>query len=153
MAEDPERRAAVRAAFERANRDALAAYEGESAHRYARLKLAGLDAAPIQIAVFADPATGQGCGLGRRTMPETIEYSAALAVHTLWLAARAHGIGVGWVSILDPADMAPIFAVPENWSFIAYLCLGFPESSDDLPALERAGWEQRRQWKSFVLKR
>ena len=75
----------------------------DRAARYARLKLAGLDDAPCQLAVFADPETGQGHGLGRLTMPEMIAYSAVAAVHTLWLAARAEGIGMGWVSILDPA--------------------------------------------------
>jgi len=70
------------------------------------LKLAGLDDAPCHFAVFADRATVQGHGLGRLTMPSTLDYSAVLAVHTLWLAARAEGIGLGWVSILDPAVVA-----------------------------------------------
>ena len=76
------------------------------ASTYARLKLAGLEEAPAHFAVFADRSTAQGHGLGRRTMPEMIEYSAVTAVHTIWLAARAQGIGMGWVSILDPAALA-----------------------------------------------
>ena len=79
---------------------------GERAALYARLKLAGLNEAPCQFAVFADRTTEQGHGLGRLTMPATIDYSAVMAVHTLWLAARAEGIGMGWVSILDPVEMA-----------------------------------------------
>jgi len=153
IVEDAGRRAAVRAEFERANRDALAAYEGQAARDYARLKLAGLDDAPVQLAVFADTATAQGRGLGRRTMPETIEYSAVIAVHTLWLAARAEGIGLGWVSILDAATVARALDVPDAWSFVGYLCLGYPETDDHTPALERAGWEHRRPAASVVLKR
>lgn len=153
VVEDPTRRAAIRAAFERANGDALSAQSGETAERYARLKLAGLDAAPTQLAVFADRGTEQGHGLGRRTMPEMIEYSAVTAIHTLWLAARAEGIGLGWVSILEPAEVAGILEVSAAWSFIGYLCLGYPEQEEIAPELEREGWEKRRGWESFVLKR
>jgi len=153
MVEDPARRAAIIANFERANEAALNAREGEDARRYARLKLAGLGEAPLHLAVFADRATAQGRGLGRLTMPQTIEYSAVLAIHTLWLAARAHGVGLGWVSILEPTGIAAILEVPAEWSFIGYLCLGYPEAADDIPALEREGWEHRQAWASFVIKR
>ena len=77
-------------------------------------------------------------------MPEMIEYSAVTAVHTIWLAARADGIGVGWVSIVEPASIAAILDVPSHWKFIAYLCLGFPQTEDDVPDLARKGWEQRQ---------
>ena len=153
LVEDPRRRAEVRQNFERANAEALAAYEGAVAESYARLKLAGLDEAPVHLAVFADAGTEQGSGLGRRTMPEMIEYSAVTAIHTLWLAARAHGVGMGWVSILDPAAVARSLDVPEAWSMVGYLCLGYPLEADDTPALERAGWERRRSAESFVLRR
>jgi 5,6-dimethylbenzimidazole synthase len=142
--DDPARRAQVRANFEHCNADALAMQSPDRATHYAQLKLAGLTDAPAHVAVFAERATTQGHGLGRHTMPEMIEYSAVLAVHTLWLAARAEEIGVGWVSILDPAQLARALDVPEHWSFIAYLCIGYPDCADDVPALERAGWEQRR---------
>jgi 5,6-dimethylbenzimidazole synthase len=153
LVEDARRRAEVRANFERANAAALAAYEGEEAQSYARLKLAGLDEAPVHLAVFADAGTAQGRGLGRRTMPEMIEYSTVTAIHTLWLAARAEGVGLGWVSILDPAEVAKSLDVPEAWSLVGYLCLGFPQEADDTPALERAGWERRRAAASFLLRR
>jgi 5,6-dimethylbenzimidazole synthase len=143
VVDDPVRRAAVRENFERCNVDALAAQSPQRAAAYARLKLAGLDDAPCHLAVFADRSTAQGHGLGRHTMPEMIEYSAVTAVHTIWLAARAEGIGVGWVSILEPASVAAILDVPSHWKFIAYLCLGFPQSEDDVPDLARKGWEQR----------
>ncbi|HKX08180.1 MAG TPA: 5,6-dimethylbenzimidazole synthase [Stellaceae bacterium] len=153
LVEDARRRAEVRQNFERANAEALAAYEGSEAAAYARLKLAGLDEAPVHLAVFADAGTEQGHGLGRRTMPEMIEYSAVTAIHTLWLAARAHGVGLGWVSILDPAAVARSLEVPDAWSLVGYLCLGYPLEADDTPALERAGWERRRALGDFLLRR
>lgn len=143
MVDDPVRRAAVREDFLACNAAALSAYHGDRARLYASLKLSGLDEAPCHIAVFAEPETAQGAGLGRMTMPETSAYSAVLAIHTLWLAARAAGIGLGWVSILDPAKMPGILDVPQHWAFIGYLCLGHPARDSDTPELEETGWEQR----------
>src|SRR5439155_12951678 len=120
LVDDAARRQAIRADFARCNADALAALAGERARLYAQLKLAGLDEAPGHLAVFADRGTAQGHGLGRRTMPEMIEYSAVTAVHTIWLAARAQGIGLGWISILDPAAVATILDVPVTWKLIGY---------------------------------
>jgi 5,6-dimethylbenzimidazole synthase len=78
-------------------------------------------------------------------MPEMAEYSVVAAISTLWLAARAEGIGMGWVSILDPGRMAEILDVPAAWRFIGYFCLGYPQVEDDRPELERARWESRRE--------
>jgi 5,6-dimethylbenzimidazole synthase len=142
--DDEARREAIRANFAAANRDALAAYEGERAELYARLKLAGLREAPVQLAVFCDETTGQGHGLGARTMPETRRYSTVCALHTFWLAARARGLGVGWVSILQTARIAETLEVPREWAFIAYLCVGWPEEEHLTPELERAGWQMRQ---------
>lgn len=141
---DPDRRGAVLASYEHCNAEALAAQPPERAPNYARLKLAGLREAPCHLAIFADPQTGQGHTLGRRTQPETIAYSAVMAAHTFWLAARAEGLGVGWVSILDPAAIATIVGVPETWTFIGYLCVGYPIADAASPELERLGWERRR---------
>ena len=142
--EDPARRAAVRASFLACNAQALAEQDSPRAALYGRLKLAGLDEAPCHLAVFAEPDPAQGHALGRRTMPEMAAYSAVMAVHTLWLAARAAGLGVGWVSILDPAAIVRALDVPAEWALVAYLCLGFPQAECDSPELERAGWEHRR---------
>ena len=150
---DPGRRNAIHDCFEDCNADSLQAQRDDLAGVYARLKLEGLEDAPIHLAVFADRTTAQGHGLGRRTMPETIEYSAVMAIHTIWLAARAEGIGVGWISIVDPVRVAAILDVPEQWTFIAYLCLGYPVEEHDTPTLEREGWEQRRPPASVILKR
>ncbi|HTI03503.1 MAG TPA: 5,6-dimethylbenzimidazole synthase [Acidisoma sp.] len=141
---DAGRRALVRANFEHCNADALASQSGDHAAHYARLKLAGLDQAPCHLAVFAESDPEQGHGLGRRTMPETTAYSAVMAVYTIWLAARAEGLGLGWVSILDPAVIAETLNVPRDWTFIGYFCLGFPREETEIPELERMGWEHRR---------
>lgn len=151
--DDPGRRAAVRCNFEAANQAALAAYQGERAALYARLKLAGLDAAPVHLAVFGDEATPHGCGLGRATMPETLAYSVVGAVHALWLAARAHGVGIGWVSILDADDVRRRLDVPSTWRLIAYLCVGYPEEEHLDPELERHGWQARIGGDGIVLQR
>ena len=142
--DDPVRRAAIRANFARCNQAALEAHSGDRAALYARLKLAGLDQAPRHLAVFAEHDPVQGHGLGRQTMAQTVAYSAVLAIHTLWLAARAAGLGLGWVSILDPAQIHAALDVDPGWQFVAYLCLGYPEADSDVPALEDAGWESRR---------
>jgi 5,6-dimethylbenzimidazole synthase len=151
--DDPARREAVRASFELCNAQALASQGGEQAVLYARLKLAGFNEAPCQLAVFAEPNPEQGYGLGRRTIPETTAYSAVMAVHTLWLAARAAGLGLGWVSILDPVAVTSILEVPSGWTFIGYFCLGYPEFENDVPELERAGWEHRRSANSCLIRR
>jgi 5,6-dimethylbenzimidazole synthase len=153
IVEDVARRAAIRESFAACNKDALDMQTPDRAALYARLKLAGLDDAPCQIAVFADRATAQGAGLGRATMPEALDYSVAIAIHTFWLAARAEGVGVGWVSILDPLRMIAILGVPPDWVFIGHLCVGYPLAADDTPALERAGWEHRHPSNGVVLYR
>ena len=130
----------------------MATRDGD-AGTYARLKLAGLDRAPTHLALFVDPDPAQGRGLGRATMPETAAYSAVLALHTLWLAARAHGVGLGWVSILDPDEVREALHVPPSWRLVAYLCLGFPSGEDEVPELERAGWERRRPLAEKLLRR
>jgi 5,6-dimethylbenzimidazole synthase len=150
---DAARRRAIAENFRAANAVALAAQGSDDAKLYATLKLAGLDEAPAQFAVFADHATAQGRGLGRQTMPEMIDYSAVAAVYTLWLAARADGLGLGWVSILDPAQIAKILDVPATWSLIGYFCLGYPRDEDDTPELERAGWEQRADVSAVIVRR
>jgi 5,6-dimethylbenzimidazole synthase len=103
--------------------------------------------------VFADRATETGHGLGRRTMPEMIEYSVVTAVAMMWLAARADGIGMGWVSILDPTRINSILDVPNDWRLIGYFCLGYPQRESDAPELACSGWESRRVAGDCVLKR
>ncbi|MGI3186507.1 5,6-dimethylbenzimidazole synthase [Nioella aestuarii] len=138
-----EKRALALANFEAANTEALAGYKGDAAERYAGLKLSGMREAPVQLAVFSDEATTKGAGLGRQTMPEMLRYSVVSALMLFWLAARARGLGVGWVSILDDAQLTRDLEVPEDWALVAYLCVGWPEEDGETPELERLGWEQR----------
>ncbi|HQU68797.1 MAG TPA: 5,6-dimethylbenzimidazole synthase [Albidovulum sp.] len=142
--EDPALRAAIRANFEEANRDAASAYDDADRAEYLRLKLAGLDAAPVHLAVFTETEPDAGRGLGRRTLPETLMQSTAMAIHTLWLAARAENLGLGMVSILDPKAVEALFAIPPSWRFSAYLCLGWPAFTDDTPLLHRAHWQENQ---------
>jgi 5,6-dimethylbenzimidazole synthase len=153
VVEDPTRRQQVIGNFERCNADALDTYTGDLSTRYAALKLAGLREAPCHLAVFADRSTTSGHGLGRRTMPEMADYSVVTAIFSMWLAARAEGVGMGWVSILDPGMMAEILDVPADWRFIGYFCLGYPQAADDSPELERVGWEQRQPARDFIFRR
>jgi len=153
LVDEEGRREAVRTSFRRANADALAGYDGEARALYARLKLEGLDAAPTHIAVFADETTDRGAGLGRRTMPETLRYSVVGAIQTLWLAARAEGVGLGWVSILEPEVVTKALDVPRSWALVAYLCLGRPVEEHLDPELERVGWQARGAPCDFVLRR
>jgi 5,6-dimethylbenzimidazole synthase len=104
---DKSLRGRVQEIFETCNREAAAPYDEPARAEYVRLKLAGLREAPVHLAVFTETAPMEGRGLGRQTMPETLQFSTAMAIHTLWLVARAENIGLGWVSILDPMPFSP----------------------------------------------
>lgn len=136
--------------------NALAArrYAGDQRYEdYLALKLHGLREAPELLAVFCDEQAEAGHGLGIATMPEMLRYSCATAVHTLWLTARIKGIGVGWVSILDPKAICAMLEVPANWSLIALLCIGYPEDESNMPELERQGWQGREPLADRVFER
>ncbi|WNK01490.1 5,6-dimethylbenzimidazole synthase [Thalassospiraceae bacterium LMO-JJ14] len=151
--DDAARRQDIIANFERANADALDDYDGARAELYAGLKLAGLKEAPVHLAVYCDDESETGHGLGRKTMPEMLAYSVVGAITTLWLAARANGVGLGWVSILDPEQVRRTLDVPETWTLIGYLCLGYPVEEHDDPELVRAGWQDRVDIANFIVKR
>jgi 5,6-dimethylbenzimidazole synthase len=118
-------------------------YRGMEYDRYRSLKLHGIRQAPLQLAVFCDHATDDGQGLGRATMPETLDWSVVMAIHSLWLAAVARGLGVGWVSILEPVEIARMLAAPPQWRLIAWLCIGRAIEPSDEPELAKRGWQQR----------
>ena len=150
----PECRASVVHEFETQNEEAASGYDVETARHYRSLKLAGLREAPEQLAIFVDLDPQQGRGLGRATMPESISYSVVAAIQNFWLAARSEGVGVGWVSILRPKSIAAILGVTSTWHLIAYLCIGYPEDAvDEIPELERKGWEQRSDLESHWIER
>lgn len=139
----PTLRAVIAAHVDVENARAATLFYDEKREAYDALKLHGLREAPEHIAVFCDSDPDEGYGLGRQTMPETLAYSAVLAVYTLWLVAHAHGVGMGWVSILQPAAIAALLDIPSQWTFIGYLCLGYPSEAHDVPELERSGWQAR----------
>lgn len=141
--DDQAKRKEIRANFIACTEAACRQQTNERADLYRSLKLEGIDRAPLQFGVFCDTATGQGFGLGRHTMPEMLEYSTVAMIATFWLAARAAGLGVGWVSILDPAEVSRILEVPPAWKLVAYLCVGWPETEHLDPELERCRWQGR----------
>ncbi|MDX6530475.1 MAG: 5,6-dimethylbenzimidazole synthase [Blastocatellia bacterium] len=140
---DRDVRDTVHGIFERASRTAAQIYTDDRRAMYETLKLAGILEAPINLCVTCDEATVRGHGLGRQTMRETALYSTVCAVQNLWLAARAEGIGVGWVSILDVDELRSALDIPEAIVPIAYLCLGYVTEFGTEPELEIKGWEQR----------
>lgn len=107
----------------------------------------------MHLAIFCDDDPEQGHGLGRLTMPETLAYSTVSMIHTFWLAARAEGVGVGWVSILDPDAVTEALQVDAGWRLVAYLCVGYPEEEHVDPELERARWQARTPLASRVIHR
>jgi 5,6-dimethylbenzimidazole synthase len=143
-------RSAVHEIFERASAAAAANYSSDLGELYRRLKLEGLLEAPQHLCVVCDQASERGLQLGRHSMPETSIYSVVCAIQNLWLAARAEGVGVGWVSILDPSAIKDLLRIPASAQLVAYLCLGYVEEFFDLPDLERHGWEKRAELASLV---
>lgn len=139
---DVDARREIIANFEAANTKAAAIYAGDALTHYNSLKLEGLRSAPLHLAIFTDLTPDAGKGLGRQSMPEMLQYSTVTAIHTLWLAARAHNIGVGWISILDPEGVRAICGVPDTWTLTGYLCAGYAAGEDDTPLLHRNEWQQ-----------
>jgi 5,6-dimethylbenzimidazole synthase len=147
---DTKKRARVHEIFTRARDAAAALYTGERRALYARLKLEALLEAPQHLCVACDPNSEQGHALGRHSMLETPAYSAVCAIQNLWLAARTEGIGVGWVSILDPAAMKRLLRIPPRVELIAYLCIGYVEEFASRPDLEQVGWQERASLTSVL---
>ncbi len=134
---------AVKDLFREANRKASAKYAGARGELYQRLKLEGIEEAPINLCVTCSRRRGGPHVLGRSTVRATDLYSTCCAVQNLWLAARAEGIGVGWVSILDHEKLKRVIGVPQSVTVLAYLCLGYVSKFEAQPDLETAGWRSR----------
>lgn len=133
----------IKSVFLECNREAAKVYAGERRTMYDGLKLEGIEEAPINLCVTCDPIRKGPSVLGARTMPETALYSTVCAIQNLWLAARAEGIGMGWVSIVDPKEVKACLAIPDPIVLVAYLCFGYVESFPEIPVLEKVGWEKR----------
>ncbi|MFF4057816.1 nicotinate-nucleotide--dimethylbenzimidazole phosphoribosyltransferase [Streptomyces sp. NPDC001668] len=114
------------------------------AKQFKELKIEAILETPVNIVVTADPTRGGRHTLGRHTQPQMAPYSAALAVENLWLAARAEGLGVGWVSFFDEREMVRALGLPEHLEVIAYLCVGYVDEFPEEPELMQAGWSKRR---------
>jgi 5,6-dimethylbenzimidazole synthase len=143
VVQQDETKRAVKKLFVQANDAAALQYEGERADLYRRLKLEGIQEAPINICVTCTRERGGPAVLGRATVPETDLYSTCCAIQNLWLAARAEGIGVGWVSILDYEALKDVLGIPRPVWIIAYLCMGYVKGFANQPDLEKSGWRQR----------
>lgn len=146
--QSPEIRDKIMANHGEANSNASQSYDGSQRNEYQALKLAGLKEAPLQLAIFTDINPSAGRGLGRQTMPQTLNYSTVIAIHQLWLIARTLNIGVGWVSILNPESLNKTLDVDPTWQLTAYLCIGYPAYDDDTPELHRTGWQENtaKEW-------
>ena len=140
----------VRIAFEKANREAEAMFKDERATLYSKLKLEGISDAPINLCITCDRERGGPVVLGRTHNRDTDLYSTVCAVQNLWLAARAEGVGVGWVSIFNDANIRQILALPDHVVPVAYLCLGYVDELYQAPELEAKGWRQRIDIESLV---
>ena len=136
--------------FEEENRKAANNYSGEHNTRYKSLKLQGILESPINLCITCDRSRGGTHVLGRNSIFETDLFSTCLAVQNLWLAARAEGIGVGWVSILDQQKLGATLGLPERVYPLAYLCLGYVSEFQEQPELQAKGWRSRLPLEDLV---
>lgn len=130
-------------AFSRANDEAALMFDGERRDTYRSLKLEGILKAPVSICITCDPERAGKVVLGRTHNPRMDAFSTVCAVQNLWLAARAEGVGVGWVSIFHDSDVRLILDIPERIEIVAWLCLGFVDRHYAEPELAVRGWRQR----------
>jgi nicotinate-nucleotide--dimethylbenzimidazole phosphoribosyltransferase len=115
----------------------------DAARRLLDLQLEGIREAPLGVVVCCDRRTAAAGVLGRATFPDADLWSCACAIQNLWLAARAEGLGLGWVTLFDPAELAALLALPDGVVTLGWLCLGWPDERPPQPGLQRAGWSRR----------
>lgn len=123
----------------------------DRARHFLDQKIEGVVEAPVGVVVCCDPGDPGAEILGRGTIPETDVYSAACAIENFWLAARAEGLGVGWVSFYRPPDLRAVLGIPDDVIPMAYLCVGWPDERPVRPGLEAAGWSQRTPLERVVM--
>ncbi|WEX75965.1 5,6-dimethylbenzimidazole synthase [Sinorhizobium numidicum] len=145
-----ETREKVWEAFRRANEEAAEMFSGETQAKYRSLKLEGIRKAPLSICVTCDRTRGGAVVLGRTHNPQMDVYSTVCAVQNLWLAARAEGVGVGWVSIFHEAEIKTILGIPAHIEIVAWLCLGFVDRLYQQPELAVKGWRERLPLEDLV---
>jgi 5,6-dimethylbenzimidazole synthase len=130
----------IHEAFLRANARAQEMFPPERRDRYAALKLEGILDSALNLCVTCDRSRFGPVVLGRTCQPDMDLYSTVCAVQNLWLAARAEGVGVGWVSILEPDDLRRILRLPDAVVPVAYLCVGYTATFAPEPELKTSGW-------------
>ncbi len=143
LIKDVETKKKVRESFDRERERSSQLIDDPKRSTYLSLKLEGIMDAPVSLCITYDPTRFGPFVIGRTSIPETGVYSVCCAIQNLWLAARAEGVGVGWVSILDNDDLKTILSIPEHIVPIAYLCLGYVTHFEKKPDLERVGWLPR----------
>jgi 5,6-dimethylbenzimidazole synthase len=144
-------RSQVKALFEEANAAELAKIENpEKKALYPKLKLEGILEAPLNVAVTCDRRRDSPFVLGRAPMPQTDLFSTCLAIQNFWLAARAEGVGAGWVSILNQGAIERLLQLPPGVQLVAYLCVGYPTEFRPKPMLEEVGWKHRQPLAELV---
>ncbi len=143
LIESLEQRQRVQKAFKMAQAEEGLQFEGERKQLYQNLKLEGITKAPLNICITCDPNRNGKTGLGRTHNPQMSQYSVVCAVQNLWLAARAEGVGVGWVSIYHEDRMREILNIPSGIEIIAYLCVGYVDELYSEPELQKKGWGKR----------
>lgn len=139
-------------AFSRANDEAAAMFSDAQRDRYRSLKLEGIRKAPLSICVTCDPDRAGPVVLGRTHNPRMDAFSTVCAIQNLWLAARAEGVGVGWVSIFRDRDVRELLGIPERIEIIAWLCLGYVDELYEEPELAVKGWRQRLPMDELVFR-
>jgi len=140
--QDSEIKRKVKKIFNHENMRAKRKYKGKSKELYSSLKLEGIEESPINICITCDSTRGHEV-LGRNTIKETDIFSTCCAIQNLWLAARAEGIGVGWVSIINNKLLKNVLSIPNHVTPIAYLCVGYVSEFKKKPMLESVGWRKR----------
>jgi 5,6-dimethylbenzimidazole synthase len=148
--EDLDTRRAIRVHVEAERLRAVEAFEPERREQYLSYKLEGILEAPLNICVTCDRQRFGPAVIGRHTIRDTDIYSTCAAVQNLWLAARAEGIGVGWVSILEPDELRRVLGIPSHVVPVAYLCMGTVDEFPERPLLETTGWLPRLPLREVV---
>jgi 5,6-dimethylbenzimidazole synthase len=144
LVHDMERRKRIRASFLRCREREAERFSPPRREQYLALRLEGIVDAPLNVCVTVDLRPRDEAVLGSTAQPETLRFSACCAVQNLWLAARAEGIGVGWVSIVEPEVLRAELELPPGVEPIAYLCVGHAVAFRSQPMLEEVGWKPRR---------
>jgi nicotinate-nucleotide--dimethylbenzimidazole phosphoribosyltransferase len=140
---DPSRRERAGLLADRERLRQAAQMAPDAARRLLDLQLEGIREAPLGIVVCCDRRTAAAGVLGRATFPDADMWSCAAAIQNLWLAARAEGLGLGWVTLFPPADLASLVGVPDGVLTLGWLCVGWPDERPPAPGLQRAGWSRR----------